>query len=152
MRRKPIKVEVWASDAAQADALVKACRPDLLMERPRIRAFAPITSDDLGGMRWEEFNQAERECICLAVIPRIGAGLYAYQMPAGKVFMFTVDAFGDNKSISFRGLSRAWIESLWEAGAGNGPVPDKAIWFTPEGKAVLRDMIMSNFDEGKLGL
>jgi len=163
MRRYKLeRIKVWALSEEDAKDQVKASRPDLSMDWPKVRRFNPVTSDDLGGVRWEEFNQAERECLCLAVIPRVwfstpedgdgGAGLFAYQMPAGKVFMFTVDAFGENKSVSLRGLSRAWIRALWEAGAGNGPVPERAQWFTPEGKAALRELILSNFDGGKLGL
>lgn len=151
-RRYPkITVEVWALDAQDAKRQAKALHPDL-GEWARASLFAPLTKDDLGSVRWENFNQAERECICLAVIPRLGAGLFAYQMPAGKVFMFTVDAFGENKSVSLRGLSKLWVEAIWDAEEGNGPVLDKALWFAPEGKAALREVILNNFDGGKLGL
>jgi hypothetical protein len=146
-----IRAEVWALDPRDAKAKAKALHPDL-GEWAKVGLFAPYGVEDLGSVRWENFNQADRECICLAVIPRLGSGLFAYQMPAGKVFMFTVDAFGENKSVSLRGLSKLWVEAIWEAEAGNGPVPEKALWFAPEGKAALREAILINFDGGKLGL
>ena len=146
-----ISVEVWALDAQDAKGQAKAIHPDL-GEWAKANLFAPLTVEDLGSVRWENFNQADRECICIAIVPRLGAGLFAYQMPAGKVFMFTLDAFGENKSVSLRGLSKIWIEALWDGQAGNGPVPERKQWLTPEGKAELREVILSNFDGGKLGL
>lgn len=143
-----IREEVWAHDKQDALAQARALQPNL-SQWAQVRKYAPVTMFDFDSVRWENFNQAERECICIAVMPDRGAGLFAYQMPAGKVFMFTLDAFGENKSVSFRGLSKAWIEAFWTC---HGLPPDRADWFTPEGKVELRDAILSGFDEGKLGL
>jgi hypothetical protein len=143
-----ISEEVWALDAKDALAQAKALHPDL-SEWARVSKYAPVTMYDFDSVRWENFNQAERECVCIAVMADKGAGLFAYQMPAGKVFMFTLDAFGENKSVSFRGLSKAWVEAFWTC---HGLPPDRAIWFTPEGKLELREAILSGFDDGKLGL
>ena len=143
-----ISEEVWALDAKDALAQARALHPDL-SEWARASKYAPLSVEDVGSVRWENFNQAERECVCLAVMPDKGAGLFAYQMPAGKVFMFTLDAFGENKSVSFQGLSKAWVEAFWTC---HGLPPDRADWFTPEGKVELRDAILTNFDDGKLGL
>ncbi len=151
--RKNLKVEVIALDKEDAKAKAKAMHPDLSMIWPRARKFNPITAQDLWTMRWESFNQAERECYCIAVRPDKGAGLFAYQMPAGKVFMFAVDCFGENKSVSFRGLSKAWVSAIWAGAEEHGePVPDRAIWDSPEGKCLLRECILCHFDDGQIGL
>lgn len=113
------------------------------------RLISPLDQDDLFCWRKLGFNQADRDCICLAVSPD-GEGLFAYAMPAGKVFLFltthgwpTDGSYISVKSVSLRALPKAW---RWRVlAASERPLPSGAC---PEAEVreALVDCILSHFD------